>query len=129
MLRHLRLLGHFVRTEFQYELEYRVNLALEIIQILAIMATSIGAVLVLFNYTDVMNGWTLPQMLVLLGVYYVVQGVVDMVFEPSMEKLLEHVRLGTLDFTLLKPVESQFLVSVRHFQLVQAAQAGLGLAV
>jgi ABC-2 type transport system permease protein len=129
MLRYLRLLGHFARTELQYELEYRVNLVLEIIQILAIMGTSIGAVLVLFSYTTVMNGWTLHQMLVLLGVYYVVQGVVDMVFEPSMEKLLEHVRLGTLDFTLLKPVESQFLVSVRHFQLVQAAQAGLGLAV
>src|SRR5919201_3380414 len=129
MLRYLRLLGHFARTELQYELEYRVNLALEVVQILAIMTTSIGAVLVLFDYTQVMNGWTLPQMFVLLGVYYVVQGVVDMVFEPSVEKLLEHVRLGTLDYTLLKPIESQFLVSVRHLQLVQAAQAALGFAV
>ncbi|HEX2186042.1 MAG TPA: ABC-2 family transporter protein, partial [Chloroflexota bacterium] len=103
MLRYLRLLGHFARTELQYELEYRVNLALEIVQTLAVMITSVAAVLVLFNYTEVMNGWTLPQMLVLLGVYYLVQGVVSMVFEPSIEKLLEHVRLGTLDFTLLKP--------------------------
>jgi ABC-2 type transport system permease protein len=129
MLRYLRLLGHFARTELQYELEYRVNLALELVQTLAVMITSVAAVLVLFNYTEVMNGWTLPQMLVLLGVYYLVQGVVSMVFEPSIEKLLEHVRLGTLDFTLLKPLDSQFLVSVRHLQLVQAAQAGLGLAV
>lgn len=129
MLRSLRLFRLFARTELQYEMEYRANLAVEIVQMVVIISTSIGAVLLLFAYTDALNGWTLAQMLVLLGVFYVVQGVEEIVFQPSFQKLMEHVRLGTLDFHLLKPVNSQFLVSVRHLQVVQVAQVLLGFAV
>lgn len=129
MLRYLRLFGLFARTEAQYEMEYRANLVVELVQMAWVIATSIAAVLVLFSYTEVLNGWTLPQMLVLLGVFYIVQGLEELLFQPSMEKLMEHVRMGTLDFTLLKPVNSQFMVSVRHLQIVQVAQALLGFAV
>jgi ABC-2 type transport system permease protein len=128
-MRYLRLLASFVRAEAQLGLEYRANLALEALNELVIVLTSVAAVLVLFDHTSTLNGWTLPQMLVLLGVYYLVQGAQAMVFEVSFERFMEHVRLGTLDFTLLKPANSQFMISVRHVQVVQLAQVGLGLVV
>jgi ABC-2 type transport system permease protein len=40
---------------------------------------------------------------------------------------MEHVRLGTLDFILIKPANSQFMVSVRHVQVAQLGQLALGL--
>lgn len=128
-MRYLRLLWIFLRTELQYALAYRVNLALEVMQNIVVTGTSVAAVLVLFSYTEVMNGWGLGQMLVLLGVFYVVQGAVEVVLQPSFQRFMEHVRLGTLDFILLKPMSSQFAVSFRHFQLVQVFQVGLGVAV
>ena len=70
----MRLLRLFIRTELQFALEYRVNLLLEVMQMVVVAGTSIAAVLILFTYTEVMNGWTLAQMIVVLGVYYVVQG-------------------------------------------------------
>ncbi len=129
MGRYLRLFGLFVTTELQRELAYRANLAMELVQMVMVIATSVGAVLVLFAYTEVLNGWTLPQMLALLGVYYVVQGVEELVFQPSLNEMMEQVRLGTLDFILLKPANSQFLVSLRYLNVVQVAQVGLGLVV
>ena len=129
MLRYLRLFAVFVRAEAQLGLEYRANLALEALNELVIVVTSVAAVLVLYEHTNQLNGWTLPQMLVLLGVYYLVQGAQAMVFEVSFERFMEHVRLGTLDFTLLKPANSQFMVSVRHVQVAQVAQVGLGFVV
>lgn len=129
ILRYSRLLGLFFRTELQYELEYRANLLLEIVQTVVIIATSVGAVLVLFAYTNVMNGWDLGSMLILLGCFYLVQGFGELVLSPSFEKFMEHVRLGTLDFALLKPASAQFLVTVRHFRVVQLAQIGLGAVV
>jgi ABC-2 type transport system permease protein len=69
-------------------------------------------------------------MLVLLGVFYLVSGVEGLVFEPSVTRLMEDVRLGTLDFTLLKPASSQFLATLRYQNLVYVAQvifAGLVL--
>lgn len=129
MGRYLALLRLFIRTELQFALEYRVNLLLEVMQMVVVAGTSIAAVLILFSYTSVMNGWTLAQMIVLLGVYYMVQGVEELVFQPSFQKFMEGVREGTLDFVLLKPVSSQFMVSVRHFQTVQTLQVLLGLGV
>jgi len=58
-------------------------------------------------------------MLVLLGCFYLVQGFGELVLQPSFEKFMEHVRLGTLDFALLKPASAQFLVTLRNFQVVQ----------
>jgi ABC-2 type transport system permease protein len=126
MTRYLRLLRLFFSTDLQYELEYRTNLVLDIVQTIVIMATSIGAILVLFSYTDVLNGWNLGAMLVLLGCFYLVQGFGELVLAPSFEKFMEHVRLGTLDFALLKPVSAQFLVTLRQFRVTNLAQMALG---
>ena len=115
--RYGRLLGLFAAVETQYELEYRVNLAFNVLQQLVVTGTSLGAVLILFSYTTTMNGWSVAEMLILIGTYYIVQGVGDSTVGPSVERLLEHIRLGTLDFTLLKPANSQFLVTMRHFKV------------
>jgi len=127
MTRYLRLLRLFFRTELQYELEYRLNFVIEIVETVVVTATSVGAVLILFSYTTVLNGWDLGAMLVLLGCFYLVQGFGEFALQPSFEKFLENVRLGTLDFALLKPASAQFLVTLRNFRVVQLAQmAGKG---
>jgi len=129
MRRYLIIFGLFVQTEVQRELEYRANLLMEILQMIMVIGSSVGAVLVLFTYTTSLNSWTLPQMLVLLGVYYLVQGIEEMVFQPSVTQMMEHVRRGTLDFTLLKPANSQFLLSLRQWNIIQIAQVTLGAVV
>ena len=125
-MRYLRLLALFARAELQFAVEYRANLLLDLFEELIIVVTSLIAVLVLFSHTGVINGWTLAQMIVLLGVYYLIQGAQSVVFEASFERFMEHVRLGTLDFILIKPANSQFMVSARHVQVAQLGQVGLG---
>src|SRR6185503_3867763 len=129
LMRYLRMFRAFASSEFQFEMEYRGNFYLSIIEMFLVIGTSIAAVLVMFQHTTTMNGWTLPQMILLLGVYYLIQGGVNLVFSPSFERVMEHVRAGTLDFHLLKPVNTQFLVSTRHLRVVRAADLVLGLAV
>ena len=41
---------------------------------------------------------------------------------------MEGIRLGTLDFTLTKPADSQLLVSVRHVDVWRLVDVGLGVA-
>src|SRR4029453_2675067 len=90
---------------------------------------SLVAVLILFGHTGAINGWTQGQMIELLGVFYIVQGAQAVVFETSFERFMEHVRLGTLDFVLIKPVDSQFMVSTRHVQIPQVGFLALGVVV
>lgn len=129
MIRYYRVFRTFLGAELRNELAYRLNFLLGIFEMLLVIGTSLGAVLVLFSHAPNLNGWTLPQMIALTGVYYVVQGSVNVVFSPSFEKLMEHVRQGTLDFTLLKPASTQFLVSTRHVRTVRVADIVLGLGV
>lgn len=129
-LRHYgRLLLLFIQTELQYAIAYRANLVVEVVGMTVEVGASLSAVLILFTYAGDLNGWTRPEMLVLLGVFYAIGGAADVVFRPSVARLMEHVRLGTLDFTLLKPANSQFLATFRQYQIVQTAQVVLGLAV
>jgi ABC-2 type transport system permease protein len=51
------------------------------------------------------------------------------VIRPSMERLMEGVRLGTLDFVLTKPVDSQLMVSVRQVDIWRLIDVVLGGAV
>jgi ABC-2 type transport system permease protein len=129
MRRYARLFARFALTELQLEAEYRLNFVFVLIEMCLVIGTSIAAVLVMFAHTETLNGWTLPQMLVLLGVYYLIQGSTALLFDPSFQRLMEHVRNGTLDYHLLKPVNAQFLVSVRHLRLVRAADLALGTGV
>jgi ABC-2 type transport system permease protein len=127
--RYLRLLRAFVVTELQFEMQYRVNFLFVLLEMGIVIGTSVAAVLVMFEHTDTLNGWTFPQMLVLLGVFYLVQGTAAMVFDPSFQRLMEHIRLGTLDYQLLKPVNAQFIVSVRHLKLVRLPDTLLGVVI
>ena len=128
-MRYLRLLGLFARTELQFALEYRANLALDLFEELIIVISSLVAVLILYDHTSAINGWTEGQMIELLGVYYLVQGAQAVVFETSFERFMEHVRMGTLDFILIKPVDSQFMISTRHVQVPQFGQIAMGVLV
>lgn len=129
MIRYWRMFRSFALSELQFEMEYRMNFVLVLLEMVLVVGTSVGAVLVMFAHTNTLNGWTLPQMLVLIGVFYLIQGGNAMLFEPSFERLMEHVRLGTLDYHLLKPVNTQFIVSVRHLRVVRVPDVVLGFLV
>jgi ABC-2 type transport system permease protein len=126
-MRYLRLLGAFVRAETQFAIEYRVNFVLDLVEQLLIVVTSWLAILVLFSHAPAINGWSLAQMTVLLGVFYLIQGINALVFETSFERFMEHVRLGTLDFILIKPASSQFMISTRHIRPAAIGMVGLGV--
>jgi len=129
MSRYLRIVLLFAKLEAQFELAYRTNFLFDLLQQVVITFTSLGAVFILFSYTDTMNGWTLPAMIVVVGVFYIVQGVGDLVFLPSAQQLMEHVRLGTLDFVLLKPVDAQFFVSLRRIKFTSIVEIVLGVGI
>jgi len=127
--RYARMFRMFALTELQFEMEYRLNFLFILVEMCVVVGTSVAAVLVMFSHTETLNGWTLAQMLVLLGVFYLVQGSTSLLFEPSLQRLMEHIRQGTLDYHLLKPANAQFVLSVRHLRLIRTPDVLLGFGV
>ena len=62
----------------------------------------------------------------MLGVYLIVGGLVGLLIRPSMSRLMEDVREGTLDYTLTKPEDAQFLVSIAQVRIRKLTDFVLG---
>jgi ABC-2 type transport system permease protein len=125
----LRVAWTFFKIGLLGEFAYRANLYLQLVQSGVAVAGAVGGLLVVFSHTDTLGGWSPDEVLAVLGVYLLVGAAMGGVIEPSMQKLMEDVRQGTLDYTLTKPAEAQFLISVAEIRVWKLVDVVLGLVV
>lgn len=113
----MRLAWLFLRVGVMNELQYRANFVIQLVQSVVATGTGLIVLALIFQRTNDLEGWTRPQLLVVMGVFTIIGGVIGFAIEPNMGRLMTDVRLGTLDYVLTKPADAQLLVSVREFRL------------
>jgi ABC-2 type transport system permease protein len=131
-MRALKLIGLFAQASLQEEMAYRANFFINVLHALLNLGTGVLALLVLFDQVEVIHGWTFGGTLALLGVYLIVSALRSLFMGPSLEALAGmdgEVWSGQFDFTLLRPISTQFLASVRKWRLFALFDLLLGLAV
>lgn len=114
---YLRLFATYLRLGVLGELEYRANFWLNLLQSLLELSVALGGLAVVFSHTDNLGGWRPEELLALVGVHFLIGGLIRTLIRPSMSKFMEDVRQGTLDFTLTKPADSQVLVSIQRVEI------------
>jgi len=128
--RHLRSLGRFWSTSLAAEMEYQANLLVELLAVAGNLAGSLFTLSLFFGHGQQLGGWSWDQALVVLGLYTLLDGFAGTLLRPNLGNLVKQVQSGSLDFVLLKPIDSQFWLSLRSFSpwgLPEMA-VGLGLA-
>lgn len=111
------------------ELQYRVNFWLQLVQSAVALGTALAVIALVFRFADDLGGWSVDELLVLLGVHVLLGGVIQALIQPNMQQLMADIREGTLDFVLLKPADAQLLISIRRFQLWKLVDVAVGLVV
>lgn len=124
-----RMLYQFFRIGLLTEMEYRANFFIQVFQSGLNFGTGLLGVFIVFSHTESLNGWSALELMALLGVFYMMGGVIQFVIEPGMQRFMEDVRLGTLDYVLLKPQDSQLMVSIRKIQIFKLIDVILGVSV
>ncbi len=110
---YLRVFAAFARNSLIRDMTFRTNFIIECISSLSWMFMNVGLYLVIFGYTDSLGaGWGRYQFFVFLSTTLFVNSLVETFFMPNTEEFSEQVRTGGLDFALLKPIDTQFLVSL-----------------
>ncbi|GLV47039.1 ABC transporter permease [Thermus sp. LT1-2-5] len=114
-VRYLRVYLLFLRLSLAAEMEYRLNFLLGLF---SSALTLLGALLGLFllyqgGYRP--GGWAWEEALLVLAAFTLLQGLGSTLLAPNLNKIVEHVQQGTLDFVLLKPLDPQFWLSLRVF--------------
>ncbi|MGI8694724.1 MAG: ABC transporter permease [Geodermatophilaceae bacterium] len=126
-LQRSRLAWTFLRVGALNELQYRVNFFLSLVQSVVAVGTALVVLALVFSHTDSLGGWSSDELLVIMGVYVLMGGVIRSLVQPNMQQLMQDVQEGTLDYVLTKPEDAQLLVSVRRFGLWQAVDIVVGL--
>ncbi len=125
----LYLALNYLRVGIQNEMQYRVNFFVQLGQSVISLATGLIGLWLVFSHTTELNGWTQSELLVVMGIFILMGGVINAFIQPNMTRLLEEIQQGTLDFALTKPADAQGLISVREFHLWSLTDVIVGIMV
>jgi ABC-2 type transport system permease protein len=103
----------FFRLGLLNIMQYRTDFFVSLLNVLISLGTQLLGLQVIFGQTTDLRGWTHSDLIVLVGIHMLVGGLLGMVIRPSMQAMMEGIRLGTFDFVLTKPVDSQLYASVQ----------------
>jgi ABC-2 type transport system permease protein len=125
--RYLRTLRRFWGTALAGQLEYQLNVVIELLAAALNLAGSLFILSLFFGPGRSLGGWSWQQALVVQGVYTLLDGVATTWLRPNLGAIVTHVREGTLDFVLLKPIDSQFWLSLRNLAPAGLSELALGV--
>jgi len=105
---------------------YRFDMIVRMLVSIMHLAADLIGVWTIFSNTKALAGWKWQHLCVVVGVFRIVAGGIRMSIVPNMRRVLEDIMDGTLDFVLLKPVNAQYLVSIREFVVWRIVDVLLG---
>jgi ABC-2 type transport system permease protein len=84
---------------------------------------------VMYGQAGAIAGWNKWQMIVLVGTNHVITQLFEAFFYDNCTRLTDQIRQGDLDFNLIKPINTQFLVSLRYTDYASIANSTLGVGI
>ena len=111
--KYLKVYSKFLHTSLASELEYKTNILIDLITAIFSLIGSIFLLSIFFQNSNNIGGWGFEQALIIQGIYTILNGITNTWFNPNLTEIVKHVREGTLDFVLLKPIDSQFFISLK----------------
>jgi len=107
----LKLLSAFLKMNIQMSLAYRADTVVNIALNLMWLGWELLSLNIIFNNTETLGGWGLGELIALLGVFRLVNTMMIAFIWPNTEKFNQSIRDGSMDYTILQPVNSMFLVT------------------
>jgi len=128
-MKFFKLAWTYLRIGVMNELQYRVNFFIQLLQSAIAVGTGLISLSLVFGQVNTLAGWSQSELLAVMGVHILMGGVIRSAIQPNMERLMNDVLNGTLDFALTKPAAAQTLISVREFRFWQLTDVLVGLGI
>src|SRR5882724_7185873 len=117
------------RNSVAREMIFKSNFLLWILVELLWFGLQLSFIGVLYLHTNNIGSWTKWQVVLLIGGSHFIQQMFQAFFLINCTNLSELIRTGKLDFLLLLPVNTRFVVSLRQVDLGAFVNAGFAVAV
>lgn len=111
MRRLLAIAATQLRVNAARAMAYRATFVIEGLLAPAWLLLALLPLFVLFDQRDTVAGWDEPSALMVVAYFRAVTAVLQGIVTPSLVELVGSIRNGSFDYTLLKPVDAQFLMT------------------
>jgi ABC-2 type transport system permease protein len=115
--RYLRVYAALWKNSVAREMSFKANFLMWIVVETLWFALQLSFIGVLYLHTDNIGTWTKWQVVMLIGASHFIQQIFQAFFLVNCTNLSELIRTGKLDFLLLLPVNTRFVVSLRQVDL------------
>ncbi len=112
MRRYLRVYAILGKLSLETLLAYRANFVNSIVASLSWGAFSFFSIFLLVSKTTNVYGWTPTEIILLTCGYSILIGVFHTLFSTNFERMADLINWGQLDAFLLRPLDSQFSLSL-----------------
>jgi len=116
---YLRVFATFARNSLVRDMIFRTNFLIETISSISWMLMNLGFYILIFEYTPMIGagtGWGKYQFFLFLSTGLLINSLVHAFFMTNADEFSELIRTGKLDFVLLKPIDTQFAVSLERVE-------------
>ena len=113
---YLRVFLTFARNSLVRDMTFRSNFVIQCISSVSWTVMNLGFYLIIFSHTTMIGantGWGKFEFFVFLATAMFINSLVQAFFMPNAQEFSELIRTGRLDFALVKPIDTQFLVSLQ----------------
>lgn len=127
---YLQVFLTFARNSLVRDMTFRTNFLIECISSVTWTGMNLGFYLLIFRYTNSIGegtGWGQWEFFAFLATTMLVNSIVQAFFMPNCEDVSELIRTGGLDFAMLKPIDTQFLISLQKVDWSSLANFVAGL--
>jgi len=122
----------FARNSLIRDMTFRANFVFQCISSVSWTAMNVGFYLIIFQYTNSIGegtGWHRDEFFLFLATTWFINSIVQAFFMSNAEEFSELIRTGGLDFALLKPIDTQFLISFRRIEWSSLSNFVAGLLI
>ena len=130
--RYLRVFLTFARNSLVRDMTFRANFVLQCVSSLGWTAMNVGFYLIIFEHTGSIGegtGWDRDRFFLFIATTWFINSLVQAFFMPNAQEFSEMIRTGGLDFALLKPIDTQFLISFRRVDWIQLSNFFAGILI
>ena len=108
---YIKLLNTFLKINIQMSLAYRADTVVNILLNIMWLGWELLGLSIIFGNTTSLGGWGFGELITLLGVFRLVNTLMIALIWPNTEKFNQSIRDGSMDYTILQPANTMFLVT------------------
>lgn len=130
--RYVKVFLTFAQNSLIRDMTFRADFIFQCISSVAWTAMNVGFYLIIFRFTSMIGedtGWMRDEFFLFLATVWFINSIVQAFFMPNMAEFSELIRTGGLDFALLKPIDTQFLISLRRIEWSALSNFFVGLLI